>query len=361
MAGNKKSSKGINIFITILVIATLIVCALMASKKFLLKINTNTRDVTYTVRSETYENVIEISGVASAAQEQKLQALSSGTVMDVFVKQGDFVKKGDVILQMDDTTEKYNLAKHDYDMQTTKITGSKKQYELMQTQRNALVQKINERKVVATFDGIIAALNVSQGDSVEAKDSIGTLVDKSYLIADVEITETDVSKLEVGQNVEFKFAACKETVKGYVVSWPAIGEVTSRGATIVKARVRIDEYPSSILPNFSFSGKIQISPAETYLLVERYAIGRDEGQAYVELAQSGQKINVSVEPYGPQYVKIKSGLSGGEVLKELNAPMASGWNKQRGMTGSSSMNKSGQNRTGGGMGGAGAPPPGGMR
>ena len=45
MAGNKKSSKGINIFITILVIATLIVCALMASKKFLLKINTNTKSL----------------------------------------------------------------------------------------------------------------------------------------------------------------------------------------------------------------------------------------------------------------------------------------------------------------------------
>ncbi|MCR5762242.1 MAG: HlyD family efflux transporter periplasmic adaptor subunit [Treponema sp.] len=353
MGSNKKSSKGISIFIFILVMLALICCGLIVAKKFFFGGSVKNSDVTYTVRSETYENVIEISGVVSAAQKQSLQALSSGTVMEVFVKQGDVVKKGDVILQMDDSTEKYNLAKHDYDMMGTKITGSKKAYALMETQREALLQKISERKVTATFDGIIAALSVAAGDSLEAKDSIGTLVDVSYLMADVEVAETDVSKLKEGQPVEFTFAACPETVMGYVVGWPAIGEVTSRGATVVKAKVRIDEYPESILPNFSFSGKIKISPDETYLLVERYAIGRENKKAFVELAQTGQRIPVSVEPYASEYVKIVSGLSGGEVLKAQSEPLASGWNRNRsGRNGKSSKSESGPGR-----GGAGGPPP----
>ncbi|MBR1911532.1 MAG: HlyD family efflux transporter periplasmic adaptor subunit [Treponema sp.] len=352
MSSKTKSSKGVTVFIVVLVLITLACCALMLSKKFMTAFSSKKTDVTYRVRSETYENVIEISGVVSAAQKQSLQALSSGTVMDVFVKQGDSVKKGDVILQMDDSTEKYNLAKHDYDMMSTKITGSKKAYALMETQREALLQKIAERKVTATFDGIIAELSVAPGDSLEAKDSIGTLVDVSYLVADVEVAETDVSKLQKDQTVDFSFSACDETVHGYVVSWPAIGEVTSRGATVVKARVRIDEYPESILPNFSFSGKIKVSPDETYLLVERYAIGRENKQAFVELAQTGQKIAVTVEPYGSEYVKITSGLSGGEVLKAQSEPMASGWNRQRGGFDGKSNNKSGsQGRN------AGAPPP----
>ncbi len=349
MGSNKKSSKGVSVFIIILVIITVICCGLILSKKFLTKFTSKKTDVTYKVRSETYENVIEISGVVSAAQKQTLQALSSGTVIDVFVKQGDYVKKGDVILQMDDSTEKYNLAKHDYDMMSTKISGSKKAYSLMETQREALLQKITERKVTATFDGIIAELSVAAGDSLEAKDSIGTLVDISYLVADVEVAETDVSKLKEGQTVDFKFSACEDTVHGYVVSWPAIGEVTSRGATVVKARVRIDEYPETILPNFSFSGKIKISPDENYLLVERYAVGRENKQAFVELAQTGQKIFVTVEPYGSEYVKITSGLSGGEILKAQSEPMASGWNRQRG--GFTSSKGTGSRS------GAGGPPP----
>lgn len=349
MVTKRKSSGGTTVFIVVLVIVTLIGCGLILSKKFITNFTAKKSEVTYKVRSETYENVIEISGVVSAAQKQSLQALSSGTVMDVFVKQGDFVKKGDVILQMDDSTEKYNLAKHDYDMMSTKITGSKKAYALMETQREALLQKIAERKVTATFDGFIAELSVSSGASLEAKDSIGTLVDVSYLIADVEVAETDVVKLEKGQPVDFKFSACDESVHGYVVSWPAIGEVTSRGATVVKARVRIDDYPDTILPNFSFSGKIKISPDETYLLVERYAIGRENKQAFVELAQTGQRISVTVEPYGSEYVKITSGLSGGEVLKAQSEPMSSGWNRQKG-------NFNGKPSTGRGAGGASPPP-----
>lgn len=325
MAKNKKKTLIIIVCILILI---LIGAGMFLGRKLLKK--SKTSDITYTVREETYENVIEISGTVSAAQSQTLQALSSGTVTKVYVKAGDKVKKGDILIQLDDTTEKYNLAKHDYDMDTTRISGSRRQLELMQTQRNALLRKVEDRKVTATFDGIIAQLDVAVGDSLEAKDSVGVIVNKDYLTAEVEVAETDVSKLKLNQKVLFTFPAMKnETVTGYVVSWPAVGEITSRGATIVKAKVRIDEYPEQILPNYSFTGKIELSPTETNLVVERWAIGYDDNkQAYVELARSSQRMYVQVKNYGNQYVKILSGLNGNEVLKQLTEPKQSGWNRQ---------------------------------
>lgn len=346
----KKMNKYLKRFLIFIIVLAVIIIGLIITRR--VRSKAKVQNVTYTVTQETYENVIEISGVVSAAKSQNLQALSSGTVVGVYVKQGDHVKKGDVILQLDDTTEKYNLARHEYDMETTRITGSARQYELMQTQRNALVQKISERKITAQFDGIIADINVSVGDALETKNTVGTLVDVSYLTADVEIAEKDVSKLKVGQKVEFTFSAINEKVYGSVVSWPAIGSVTNRGATVVKAKVRIDEYPESILPNFSFSGKIEISPKETYLIVSRYAVGRDEGQAYVEKVDTGEKINVVVTPYDREYVKVESGLSGGEVLKQLTTPQASGF--QRGGTGGG--NSGAGSRGGGNSGGFGAGP-----
>ncbi|MBQ6565484.1 MAG: HlyD family efflux transporter periplasmic adaptor subunit, partial [Treponema sp.] len=263
---------------------------------------------------------------------QTLQALSDGTVIAVYVKQGDEVKKGDVILQLDDTTQRYNLEKHLLNMQVTKINGSAKEYELMKTEKASLEQKISERKVTATFDGIIAAISASVGDSLAAKDSVGTIVDKSYLTAEVEIAETDVASLAVGQKVTFTFPAYTEgTVEGLVVSWPAIGETTSRGATVVKAKLRIDEYPSVILPNFSFSGKIQVAPPETFLLVSSYAIGREDGKAFVVKSGTGEKVQVSVQPYGAGYVKILSGnVSAGDVLEAQSSGPKSGMNAVRG-------------------------------
>lgn len=316
------------LFLSALFTAMIITGLTLARKQ----IARNSLDSTsYLVRKEISENCIEIAGTVSAAEEQKLQALSDGTVTGVFAKAGDKVKKGQILIQLDDTTQQYNLARHDYDMQIAKANGSEKEYKLMQTQRLSLVQKISDRKIVATFDGIIADFDVSVNDSLEAKDTVGTIVNVDYLTADVEIPETDVAKLAVGQKVEFSFPAYTDkSVYGYVVSWPAIGEVTSRGATIVKAKVRIDEYPKEILPNFSFAGKIQITEPEENLLVERYAIAYEEKNAYVELFKTGKRIDVQVQPYGKEFVKVISGLSGGETLKAQSMPAQSGWNRNSG-------------------------------
>ena len=309
--------------------------------------------VFYTANVETYENVIEISGTVAAAQEQTLQALSAGTVTAVYVKAGDRVKKGDIIIQLDDSEQIYNLEKHDYNMATKRLTASERELKLLETERATLVQKVNDRKVIATFDGVIADLKVAVGDSLAAKDKIGTLVNTDYLTAEVEVTETDVSKLAVGQNVLFTFPAYgKETVEGYVTGWPAIGSVTNRGATVVKVNLRIDDYPTQILPYFSFTGKIEISPTESYVVVSRYAIGYEDKEPYVVLAKGEQKKSVKIQPYGAEYVKVLEGLEGGEVLLQQSTPKMSGFNRSR--SGSSGNSKN-NNNGGGGFPGGGFP------
>lgn len=318
--------KGIKISLILIVVLVVLGAGLFFARGFFSK-QKKGEDTVYRVRKEIYENIIEISGTVTAAQEQTLQALSAGTVLGVYVKAGDSVKKGDVIIQLDDTEQVYNLENHDYSMATKRVSGSAKEIKLMETQRLSLLQRIKDRKVVATFDGIIADLDVAVGDSLEAKDSVGSLVNIDYLKADVEVAETDVAKLKVGQPVEFTFPAYDGKVMGYVVGWPAIGEITSRGATIVKAQVRIDEYPDTILPNFSFTGKIQIEEPVENIVVERYAIGYENKQSFVVLARTGEKKAVKVVPYGKDYVKVLEGLSGNEVLLQQSKPKASGQNR----------------------------------
>ena len=285
-------------------------------------------DTVYIVKKEVYENAIEIAGTVAAAKSQTLQSLNDGTVVGVYKSEGDAVKTGDLIVQLDDSEQQYNLANLDYEISVARLNQTTGKLNLMQTQRKSLVQKIANRKIVATFDGIIADLDVDAGDYLEAKDSIGTLVDTSYLTAEVEIAETDVAKLKPGQKVEFTFPSYDVgTVEGYLVSYPAIGTVTSRGATVVNAKVRIDDVPDGILPNFSFTGKIQITEPEEKIVVERYAIGHDKGSAFVEVLGRGgnvERVEVQVQPYGTDYVEIVSGLSGGEVLKAQSDASKSG-------------------------------------
>ncbi len=315
---------------------------------------------TYQVKKEVYENVIEIAGTVSAAKSQTLKSLNDGNVVGVYKKEGDAVKEGDLIVQLDDTEQQYNLANLDYEISVAKQNQTGGKIRLMETQRKSLVQKVNNRKIVATFDGIIASLDVDPGDYLEAKDSIGTLVDTSYLTAEVEVAETDVSKLKVGQKVVFTFPAYSGTVEGYLVSFPAIGEVTSRGATIVNAKVRIDNVPDGVLPNFSFTGKIYITDPEEKLVVERLAIGYEKTaggesvHSFVEVIEKNgktQKVEVKVEPYSPNYVNIIEGLNGGELLKQ----QASGQRSGRMSTTTKGKKSSGSGN--GGTSGAGFGPP----
>ena len=345
----KKMKKGLKIFIIILVVA-FIVAGVLISLRFFLNRDKSVQN-TYTVNKEIYENVIEISGTVSAAEQQTLNALGDGTVMGVFVKKGDSVKKGDILVQLDDSDQVYNLEKHDYEMAKTKLTGSPRDLKLMETQRLALVQKIADRKIVASFDGIVVEMDAVEGNSVERGEKIGTLVNIDYLTAEVEVPETDVAKLVVGQTVILNFNASSTEGRGYVTGWPAIGELTSRGASVVKAQIRVDDYPPEILPNYSFTGKIQIEEPVENITVERYAIGYEDRKPYVILAKNGEKKYVEVEPYGRNYVKILSGLNGGEVLLQAGeipkSGSAAGRNRQGQGSGSGS-NKGGM-PSGGGM------------
>ena len=345
----KKMKKGLKIFIIILVVA-FIVAGVLISLRFFLNRDKSVQN-TYTVNKEIYENVIEISGTVSAAEQQTLNALGDGTVMGVFVKKGDSVKKGDILVQLDDSDQVYNLEKHDYEMAKTKLTGSPRDLKLMETQRLALVQKIADRKIVASFDGIVVEIDAVEGNSVERGEKIGTLVNIDYLTAEVEVPETDVAKLVVGQTVILNFNASSTEGRGYVTGWPAIGELTSRGASVVKAQIRVDDYPPEILPNYSFTGKIQIEEPVENITVERYAIGYEDRKPYVILAKNGEKKYVEVEPYGRNYVKILSGLNGGEVLLQAGeipkSGTAAGRNRQGQGSGSGS-NKGGM-PSGGGM------------
>ena len=351
----KKSVKIVLILCAVLIVLS----GILVGFRVILHKPTEEKEI-YTVKVETYENIIEISGTVSAAQQQTLQALSAGTVVAVNVKAGDSVKKGDVILQLDNTTELYNLAKHDYDMATTRISGSSRELQLKETQRLSLVQKVEDRKVTATFDGIIADLDVAVGDSLEAKDSVGTLVNIDYLVAEVEVAETDVSKLQKGQEVDLQFSAYHGVIKGYVESWPAIGEITSRGATVVKVKIRIDKYPSAILPNFSFTGKIQIEAPVDNIIVERNAVGYENKKAFVVLAKNEERKEVKIIPYGRDYVKILEGLEGGERLLQQSKSPKSGEKQQRNNSNSQKNNGNTSNRNGNGNGQSGGMPGGRM-
>jgi hypothetical protein len=112
----------------------------------------------------------------------------------------------------------------------------------------------------------------------------------------------------------------------------------------------VDDPPDIILPNYSFTGRIEISPPVTMLLVEREAIGYADaggegrrGQPFADIIEPDgerRRVNVVAEPYGAGFVRILDGLSEGDELAAQSRPPPSGANSRQG--------EAGRNAAGGG-------------
>jgi multidrug efflux pump subunit AcrA (membrane-fusion protein) len=250
----------------------------------------------------------------------------------VYVQEGDQVKAGQLLFQLNDSQERYNLANHDFQMNQERINGVSARLALMEEQRQVFLKNIRDRRLEARFDGIIGQLKLARGDYVKVQDVFGYLIDRSYLRATVEVVETDAARLKVGQPVRLSFLAYPDLkVEGVVLSYPAVGRITNRGATVLDAEIRVDDPPDEILPGYSFTGEIVSGDEERVLTVESAAIAYEDGQTYVDRiipspaadgegqGDSGpdqtERVPVEVIPYGRNMVRIISGLEMGDRLK----------------------------------------------
>lgn len=304
------------LFFTVLILAVAVVLCTVIHKS----IKKKPTVVKLNVQMQTIKNVIDISGNISAANSQKLMASSNSIVERVFVKEGDFVKKGMPLVWMDSLEEDYNLKVVDNNIEEQRISGSKKKLELLLAERKVKEKKLQDKQLFARFDGIVASLDCNPGDYFESgSSSFGELIDRSYLEAVVEILEDDVRKLKIGQRVVFSFPAIEgEEIEGYVKSYPAVGEITDRGATVVKTNIRIDNPPDYLLPGYSFTGEIYVKEPEDVLTLKNEGIMFKKGETFAERYNedgSTELVRVKVEPLTKGVVKVLEGLNNADVVK----------------------------------------------
>ncbi|MEL3909164.1 MAG: efflux RND transporter periplasmic adaptor subunit [Treponemataceae bacterium] len=270
-----------------------------------------------TVIKEVSGNNIPISGYISAARTQLLESPGEGLVEYVPVKEGQTVKKGDIIFKLDDSEERYNLANQEFTMRQEEINASPRKLALLKEQYNMLKKRLDDRTVRAKFDGVIASLKVSEGEYAMPKNSFGAIVDRSYLKATVEVNEMDSANLQVNQKVMLNFPSQQNlVVEGYVVSYPALARVTDIGRTVVDTLIQVDNPPDEILPGYSFDGSIIVGESSEVLILETGGVRYVEGVPVADkiVGDSTEEVQIEIEPYMQGFVKIISGLAEGDTV-----------------------------------------------
>ena len=274
--GRKRKRPGIIIALLLIIIAGSAALFFLLGKNELESIVPAEREAVVT--SNTYTQVIDISGYVEPYDSQTLRFRSTGAVTGVYVEEGDRVVKGQPLASIDNTQQLASLQEIRDQIEEAELSGSERDLALLRLRETNAMNALEYTDIVAPFDGEVASLDVDEGDYFEGGDEVITVVDRSRLKAVVEVDEIDMQYVTEGQEAELVFESCpEETVHAYVSYIPMLGRYTDQGIGVVDVELLIEDPPKAIMPGFTFEGTMSAESEVSMLLIPQNAITRGRG------------------------------------------------------------------------------------
>lgn len=230
----------------------------------------NKQETTYLTESVTRGNVektVVASGSVESVNEVDVGAQASGKITKLYVKLGQEIKKGEMIADIDSTTQintlntkkaalvsyqaqlkakktAYDVALSSYNrlskLYTQKATSldsantakstldnAKAEVEAVEAnikqaeiEVNTAETNVGYTKITAPMDGTVISVPVSEGQTVNANQTTPTIVtiaDLSKMKIKPEISEGDITKVKAGQEVSFTILSDSQTVYHSVI------------------------------------------------------------------------------------------------------------------------------------------------
>ena len=149
--------------------------------------------------------------------------------------------------------------------------------------------------LLAPFDGTVTEVNTTTGDAVSSGTAAVVLADLSSLQVAVQISEIDVSRVKVGQEVDLSLDAISgQTFTGTVASVGYLG-TTTQGVVNFPLTVVIAHPDPALKPGMTASAAIVTDKKSNVLLVPNRALHVVGGQRTVTVLFEGQQIPVTVQ------------------------------------------------------------------
>ena len=173
--------------------------------------------------NQSFEHYIEVQGRIDGNENIGVSPRSPGVVTRILVKEGDYVKKGQILAELDADVLKRNLK--DIETQLAYVTdlfekqkslwdqqiGSEKQYldaknakESVQNKLDALKEQINMSNITAPIDGTVEDIPIKVGQMASAANPQPAfrIVNFSKVKAVADVGEANSSKIKTGDQVK---------------------------------------------------------------------------------------------------------------------------------------------------------------
>lgn len=291
---------------------------------------------TETVKSRSFDVQIEEAAKISATDSANLSFSTGEKIKAIYFKDGDAVKKGNLIAELDSTKAKadFDKAKSSLNMAKTKLQRTqnllKKQPDALSPQDvDELKEQVNlaaadfrqkqavlrDYQIIAPFDGRLTAFSHSVGSHIDASSPLVSLYHLNPVKVSYTISQDDLGKAAKEQAVQITVDAfADQTFKGkvnYVA--PAVDENSGR----VEVHARIANPDHVLAPGMFANVKHRLAKGKKQLLIPQNAVVANNNERYVWVISKGKSVKQTIklgQNTNDGYVVVRQGLKKGQQI-----------------------------------------------
>jgi membrane fusion protein, multidrug efflux system len=203
------------------------------------------------VKDTTISNNIDVTGTIDANEKVNLTSEVSGRITGIYFTEGSYVKKGQLLVKVNDQDLVASLKQNAYQIALAKQNESRNkqllqkeaisqvEYETSLTGLNTLnaqadmiKAQISKTQMRAPFSGIIGLRNVSPGGYLSPNTAVATLVNMDPAKITFSVPEKYQAYIKPGSRISFSVASSREQNRATVYAIEPSIDVNSRTITV---------------------------------------------------------------------------------------------------------------------------------
>lgn len=171
---------------------------------------------------------------------------------------------------------------------------------------------LNNTVVKAPMSGIIASLNVKEGQIVANGQVAATIVDTDKVYVQINIVENMINKLQVGQEAEIHISAASDDHIASTISY--IAPTADPRNQLYPVKIYIDNLDNKIRPGMNSEVILNIDKVDAAIVIRGNAVLDKDGEQTVYVVEDDLAVAkvVTVGLDTGDYVEIKEGIKEGD-------------------------------------------------
>lgn len=296
-------------------------------EKEISKIDTNKKLTNISVlplKTDLFKHFVEIQGIVQADKNIEIKPELGGTVENIYVKEGQNVVAGQLLMQLDDAVINNSIDELKTQLALANTTferqkrlweqqiGSEMQFLQAKTQKETLENNLeslktqsNKMKITAPFSGIVDEIFPKIGELTSPQMSVIRLINLDNVYIEADVTETYLPIIKVGTETNVYFSSIDKEVDSKIAQ---VGNYINPNNRSFKTRINITNTDKTIKPNLLADVKI-LDFQQNGIIIPSTLVQED---------QSGNKFVFSVKNINNENVITKNVITiGNEYNNEV--------------------------------------------